>query len=155
MLTISRAEPKDAEAILVLQKLAYQSEAALYNDWSLPPLTESIESLLAEFPSFVVLKAMSGERIVGSVRAKAPVGICAIGRLVVHPDFQGRGIGSGLLKHIEASFSGVSKYELFTGSKSESNIRLYRRHGYTISRTQAFSATVSLTFLEKPPNAAP
>ncbi len=145
MLTIFQAEPKDAEAILVLQKLAYQSEAALYNDWTLPPLTESIESLLAEFKSSVVLKAVSGERIVGSVRAKVTLGICAIGRLVVHPNFQGQGIGSSLLKRIEANFPHVSKYELFTGSKSEANIRLYQRHGYTISRMQAFSATVSLT----------
>ena len=96
---------------------------------------------------------MSGEHIVGSVRAKASAGICAIGRLVVAPDFQGRGIGSKLLQHIEASFAAaVSTYELFTGSKSEANIRLYQRHGYSVVRTQAFSPTISLTYLRKAAN---
>jgi len=103
----------------------------------------------------VILKAVSGERIIGTVRAKVASGTCTIGRLAVHPDFQGQGIGSALLKNIEASFPDASKYELFTGSRSQANIRLYQRHGYTISHTQAVSPTVSLTFLEKPANPAP
>ncbi|MDP3478372.1 MAG: GNAT family N-acetyltransferase [Desulfoprunum sp.] len=150
MITICRAELKDAEDILALQKLAYQSEARLYNDWSLPPLRQSLESLLEEFGESVVLKAVSNGRIVGSVRAKATLEVCAIGRLVVHPDFQGQGIGSQLLKSIEVEFPEVSRYELFTGSKSEANIRLYQRHGYEISRTQRLSPAVLLVFLRKP-----
>ena len=150
MIAVTRATVDDAEEILRLQKLAYQSEAELYGDYALPPLTQSIESLREEFAGSVVLKAVSGERIVGSVRAKAENDTCAIGRLVVHPEFQGQGIGSQLLKQIEASFTGLSKYELFTGSKSEANIRLYERHGYVSTRTQTLSPTVSITFLEKP-----
>ena len=150
MWTITHAQPNDAETILALQKLAYQREARLYDDWSIPPLTQSIEALLAEFADSVVLKAVLGDRIVGSVRARAASDICAIGRLIVHPDFQRMGIGSDLLKNIEGCFPHVARYELFTGSKSEANIRLYQRHGYTIRRTQALSRTVSLTFMDKP-----
>lgn len=155
MLTIRRAGLQDAEALLALQKLAYQSEARLYNDWSLPPLTQSIESLLAELRDSVCLKAMAGERIVGSVRGKVVRGVCAIGRLVVHPDHQGRGLGSLLLKELEDSFPDVSKYELFTGCKSEANIRLYLRHGYARTRTQTLSPTVSVIFFEKIRQATP
>jgi ribosomal protein S18 acetylase RimI-like enzyme len=149
-LTISRAELKDAEQILALQKLAYQSEARLYNDWTLPPLTQTIDSLCQEFADFAVLKAVCGGRIVGSVRAKSDRGVCAIGRLVVHPDFQRRGIGSSLLKSIEDCFPRATKFKLFTGSRSQSNIRLYQRHGYAISRTEVLSPNVILTYLEKP-----
>jgi hypothetical protein len=74
MIAISHAEPKDARAILDLQKLAYQSEARLYNDWSLPPLTQSLESLLDEFGNSTILKAIVAGQIVGSVRAKASMG---------------------------------------------------------------------------------
>jgi ribosomal protein S18 acetylase RimI-like enzyme len=150
MVTIEAASTEDAEAILVLQKLAYQSEAKLYNDWSLPPLTQTIDSLRDEFTHSIVLKAALGERIVGSVRARQNGDVCAIGRLVVHPELQGKGIGSQLLRSIEARFGRVAKYELFTGSKSEGNIRLYQRHGYTIARTEPLSQTVSLVFMEKP-----
>jgi ribosomal protein S18 acetylase RimI-like enzyme len=149
VIAITRAEAPDAPTILALQKLAYQSEAAIYNDWSIPPLIQSLESLAGEFSQGVVLKAMQGGRIVGSVRARACGATCAIGRLVVHPDCQGQGLGSRLLQAIEEAFPAVSGYELFTGSRSEANIRLYQRHGYAIFRTQVLSPTVSLVFLEK------
>jgi ribosomal protein RSM22 (predicted rRNA methylase) len=35
---IERATIKDAEEILDLQKLAYKSEAEIYNDYAIPPL---------------------------------------------------------------------------------------------------------------------
>jgi len=146
---ISDASPADAEAILALQKLAYQSEAKLYDDWSLAPLTQSRESLLGDIGNSVVLKATLGDRLVGSVRARQKGDTCAIARLFVHPDFQRRGIGSELLRRIEARFKGASRFELFTGSRSEGNIRLYQRHGYSITRTEAVSPAVSLTFLVK------
>jgi ribosomal protein S18 acetylase RimI-like enzyme len=154
VLIISTAQPVDAAAILALQKLAYQSEAKLYNDWSLPALTQTVEALREEFANSSVLKATSSERLVGSVRAKVTSGTCAIGRLIVHPDYRGQGIGAKLLQEIEARFRHVTKFELFTGSKSEANIRLYQRYGYAVTRNQPLSATVSITFLEKPANAA-
>ena len=152
MRNISTATTEDVEAILSLQKLAYQSEAKLYNDWSLPALTQTIDALREEFATSLVLKATWGKLIIGSVRAKATSGTCEIGRLIVHPHYQGRGIGSKLLQTIESRFDKLDKFELFTGSKSEANIRLYQRHGYTITRAQPLSATISITFLEKPAN---
>lgn len=154
MVAISHAALEDAEAILTLQKLSYQSEAVLYNDWSIPPLTQTIDSLREEFPISVILKATVGERIVGSVRARLADDTCAIGRLFVHPEFQGQGIGSRLLLAVEHSCNSAAKFELFTGSKSEDNIRLYQRAGYCITRTQLLSPTLSITFLEKLAHAA-
>jgi len=149
-ITISRASLADAEAILALQKLAYQSEARFYDDWSLPPLTQDIASLHEEFGTSPVLKATVAGRLVGSVRARVEDGTAAIGRLIVQPEFQGQGIGSELLRAVEAACVGAAKFEIFTGYRSEATIRLYQRHGYTITRTEAISPTMSITFLEKP-----
>lgn len=93
------------------------------------PLTQSIESLLEEFTNSIVLKATVGDRLVDSVRTRQNGDTCSIGRLIVDPELQGQGIGSQLLRSIEARFNDVSKFELFTGNKSEANIRLYQRHG--------------------------
>jgi ribosomal protein S18 acetylase RimI-like enzyme len=146
---IEIAQLADAAAILDLQKRAYESEARLYDDWSIPPLTQSLESLREEFAGSKVLKALDGEQIVGSVRARESGGDCHVGRLIVAPGFQGAGIGTRLMRSVEAGFPDVRRFELFTGSRSESNIRLYERLGYTRLREQVLSPSVTLIFMEK------
>ncbi len=139
----------DAPAILDLQKLAYHTEAILYHDWSIPPLTQTLAELRAEFTDWKILKASQGNRIIGSVRAIERKGICSIGRLMVHPQHQRQGIGGRLMQTIESMFPEASKFELFTGNRSEGNIRLYERLGYHSSRSERMSANLSLVFFEK------
>ncbi|HMT93454.1 GNAT family N-acetyltransferase [uncultured Thiothrix sp.] len=150
MVEILAAESKDAKEILKLQILAYQSEAKLYNDWSLPALTQTLDSLYQEFEDSVILKAIINNQIVGSVRAKVDNDVCKIGRLIVDPEFQKKGIGTALLKHIEQMHENTTSFELFTGSKSVSNIQLYEKNGYVKSHTKDLSESVSLLFLVKP-----
>jgi GNAT superfamily N-acetyltransferase len=146
---VERATPDDAAGILELQKLAYESEAKLYDDWTLPPLTQRLESLREEFATSCVLKAMDADQLVGSVRAREKDHVCHVGRLVVQPRLQGRGVGTLLMRHIEAAFPDVRAFELFTGSRSTGNLRLYERLGYHRSREQTLSPAVTLVFLEK------
>ena len=148
-LTIALATIDDAPAILELQKLAYQSEAAIYNDSSIPPLTQTLDELRTELGEWKVLQACRGHRIVGSVRAIQRDSICSVGRLIVHPQHQRQGIGSQLMRTIEFMFTDAAKFELFTGSKSEGNIRLYERLDYRRSRIERLSPELSLVFLEK------
>jgi GNAT superfamily N-acetyltransferase len=146
---IGRAGAQSAPAILALQKLAYQSEARLYEDSNLPPLTQTLDSLRAEFDSWRVLEALDGDMLVGSVRARETEGTCHVGRLIVTPELQGRGVGTRLMRAIEAEFPETDCFELFTGSRSEANIRLYERLGYRRSRQQVLSRSLTLVFLEK------
>lgn len=61
MYPISRATVDDAETILSLQRRAYESEARLYSDWAIPPLTQSVELLREEIQRSLVLKYMAGD----------------------------------------------------------------------------------------------
>ena len=146
---ILRAEITDAAEILALQELAYQSEAVLYDDWSIPPLTLTRDGIEKEFAGTIFLKACDSGRIIGSVRASIHDGACRIGRLIVHPEFQHRGIGSRLMSAIEAEFPDADRFELFTGSRSAGNIRLYESLGYERFRTERLSPQVELVFMEK------
>lgn len=150
MIVIEDAGVHDAADILALQKLAYQSEAALYNDYSIPPLTQTLEELVAEFQHSLFLKAVQDGRIVGSVRATLQDGTCAIGRLIVHPDAQGRGLGTRLMGAIEERFGHADRYELFTGQQSARNLHLYRKLGYRVFREKRLSERVMIVYLEKP-----
>ncbi len=147
---IVKATLEDAETILALQKVAYQSEAALYNDYTILPLHEKIEHTQEAFSSHLVLKALDDEgKILGSVRGKIEKGVTKIGKLMVHPSAQNKGVGRALMEAIEKELPSQT-YALFTGSKSEKNLFLYQTLGYTIVSysTLPGEATV-FAFLEK------
>ena len=146
---IEQANVEDAQEILDLQKLAYQSEAAIYNDYTIPPLTQTLEGIEADFGKQVFLKATIEGRIIGSVRGTMNEETCFIGRLIVHPDFQNRGIGTRLLNEIEQTFSQAKRFELFTGNKSERNLYLYQKQGYRPFKTKVITEDLQLVFLEK------
>lgn len=148
-LVITPAWLADAPAILDLQKLAYQSEAALNDDYTIPPLTQTLPELEADFQRQVYLKATRDGTIVGAVRGYEQNGTCFIGRLIVHPDCQNRGIGTHLLHAIEAHFNAVQRYELFTSERSTRNLYLYRKLGYHTYRTERLTDKVMIVYLEK------
>jgi phosphoribosylanthranilate isomerase len=145
---IQKVKKKDLEEILALQKLAYQSEAELNNDFNIPPLTQTLEEIRAEFVDVLFLKVMDGGKIIGSVRAHEKDGTCHIGRLIVHPAFQNRGIGSQLLKAIEGKFD-CKRFELFTSGRSERNLYLYVKLGYREFKRVPLNEKTTLVFLEK------
>jgi len=148
-LRIERAIIEDAHAILTLQKLAYQSEAQIYNDYTLPPLTQTLDQIQRDFDNQLFLKAILGERIIGSVRAFLKDGTCYIGRLIVHPDFQNQGIGTQLMKRIEEVFNEAQRFEIFTGHRSERNLYLYGKLGYRPFKTHQANENLTIVYLEK------
>jgi ribosomal protein S18 acetylase RimI-like enzyme len=154
-LIITLAQLDDAPVILDLQRLAYQSEAALNDDFTIPPLTQTLPEIETDFQQQVYLKAVRAGTIVGAVRGYEQNGTCYVGRLIVHPDCQNRGIGTQLLKVIEAHFNTAQRYELFTSENSARNLFLYQKLGYRPFRTAKLSEKVILVYLEKIAATAP
>ena len=57
--------------ILELQKECYQTEAAWYNDYNIPPLAQTYHSINQEFEEGILfLKGIVNGKIVGSVRGE-------------------------------------------------------------------------------------
>jgi ribosomal protein S18 acetylase RimI-like enzyme len=146
---ISIASNNDVEEILALQKLAYLSEAELYGDFTIEPLTQTIDEARADCSACIVLKAVVDGKIVGSVRGAVRDGTCFIGKLIVHPDFQNRGIASRLMLEIETAHPKAGRFELFTGWKSAKNLHLYEKLGYKTYEIRDVSDKLKLACLEK------
>jgi len=148
-MVIEKAEFKDLNKILELQKMAFQEEAQIYDQFHIPPLTQTLENIQEEFRQKTFLKALENNRIIGSVRANIKDNTCYIGRLIVHPEFQNQGIGGILMSEIEKLFSHAKRFELFTGNKSEKNIYLYKKLGYRIIKESDGDKDIKLVFMEK------
>ncbi|MFF0093781.1 GNAT family N-acetyltransferase [Streptomyces canus] len=152
--TISAAAEQDAEQIFRLQYLCFQSEAALYGNYRIDPLVQSLDSVRAEVAADCVFVARLGEEVVGSVRGRVTEdGSAAIGKLCVHPRLQGHGIGARLLRAAEAALAeerGATSFRLFTGHRSEGNLSLYRKVGYQTVGTSEGADGVPMIVLEKP-----
>ncbi|RZB20322.1 GNAT family N-acetyltransferase [Streptomyces sp. F001] len=150
---ISEATDQDAEQIFKLQYLCFQSEAALYGNYRIDPLVQTLDSVRQEVATDCVFVARLGDEVIGSVRgAVTEDGAASISRLCVHPRMQGHGIGARLLRAAEAALAeerGAKKFRLHTGHRSESNLRLYRRVGYETVGTSEGTDGVPMIVLEK------
>lgn len=133
-LQLQQATIADTQSILRIQKLAFQSEAEIYNNFNIPPLVQSLDSMQADFSSFDFYKALYEGKIIGAIKVQlVDKHKLWIGRLAVDPDYQNRGAGKFMMKEIERIYEFVNIYELFTGEKSKRNIQFYKSLGYQIA----------------------
>lgn len=146
---IEKATQSDARKILTIQKIAYLSEAEIYDDYQIPPLTQSLAELESDFHTHVFYVAKANREIVGSVNLRAEGNTGMIGRLVVLPELQRQGIGSMLMDHVETNHADLEIFELFTGHKSERNLSFYHKRGYQECRRRGEHEKLELVFLRK------
>ena len=147
---IVRANYEDLPEILDLQKLAYLSEAKILNDYSIQPLTQTLAELQNEFDKIIILKLYEDEenKIIGSIRAYEKNDRVYIGKVIVHPDYQNKGFGTKLLEKIETFYKN-KKFELYTSSKSERNLYLYKKLGFMEYKREKISEDYDIIYLEK------
>ncbi len=143
------ATAEDAAEILALQKLCYRSEAEIYGRYDIEPLTQTLEQARAEMGAHLVLKLVLDGRIIGSIRGREEDGTCHVGKVIVHPEHQDRGLGKRLMAGLEARFPDCRRFELFTGFRSEKNLAFYGRQGYRPFKTVPVVEGLHFVYLEK------
>ena len=148
-LIISQAQISDAADILNAQKLAFQSEAEIYNDYSLSPLRQNLEELKADFAKRTFFKAVMNNTVVGAIRARMDGNICKIGRIAVNPVYQNMGIGKKLLTAVENHFFTAESFQLYTSHKSKRNIYLFEHQGYSWFKKERVSEKRERIYFEK------
>lgn len=153
MLTIHRASESDVQMMHGIQMRAFEEEGRRCGTPEIPPLLEQPDSILNHVTSHLALVAKQGSTIVGCIRGVLEGQICTVRALVVEPSMQGKGIGSRLLRALEAEVRHMERINLTTNTLMEGNVKFYERHGYrVIARTQHMPG-VELAHLTK--SAAP
>ena len=126
----------DAGELLTLQRACWMQEAAMNDSVAgIPALQESltdVQEWVGTWTSYVV---RVGGRLVGAVRGRLVGDAWDIGRIMVAPDLQGRGLGRVLLDHIQhVAPPAATSYVLHTGHRSEGNLRMYKKAGFRLRR---------------------
>ena len=133
-LDLSVATRGDAAEILTLTRACWAPEYARYGLFGAG--TATVEEAAAELQEWTTWTFRAAGRLVASVRGRLDPDdrtTWQIGRLMVAPDLQGRGLGRELLAFGERQApSGTAAYWLNTGAASERSLRIYRKAGYRV-----------------------
>ncbi len=131
--TIQVVTHEEAGELLTLRRAAFVSEAQIYGDPNIPPLTQTLRELRDDLAAdgVITLGARAGHRLVGSIRVVIEENKATLGRLAVAPDLQGKGIGTQLLLAIVPHLpENIEEIWVFTGQDSVQNLAMYAKQGY-------------------------
>ena len=148
VIEIIRANETDLDTILEIQYNAFREEAEAFNDYSIEPLAQTRDDLLREFTYRVILKAVQNGQIIGSVRVHLDGDVTYVGKLIVQPGYQNKGLGKRLLNAAENLFP-HSRCELNVAKRMNKNITLYTRCGFIPFKEVEDEFGRSFIFMEK------
>jgi ribosomal protein S18 acetylase RimI-like enzyme len=149
MLTIHRASESDVEIMHSIQMRAFEEEGRRCGTREIPPLQERPEAILDHVRFHIALVAREGATVVGCVRGLLDGKVCTIRALVVEPSRQGQGIGSTLLRSLEAELGAIERIDLTTNTVMEGNVAFYARHGYRVYERSEPIPGIQLAHLTK------
>jgi ribosomal protein S18 acetylase RimI-like enzyme len=131
---LRRASSADVEDVSALQHAAYARNRAILGVEPLPLLAD-YAAILADYEVWL---AERGGILEGVLILELRPDDLLIWSVATAPNAQGRGIGRGLLAAAEerAVALGRGTMRLYTGEKLTGNVAWYRRHGYSVERTE-------------------
>lgn len=148
-MNIMTAEERDIPEIYRLQLRAFESEAAMIGSRDVPALQEREDDFRRDFSNWTTLKLVAdGGGIIGVIRYRHDGDIVDVGRLMTHPDYRRQGLAAKLLEAVDAACVGKTR-ELYTCTKSWTNIRLYEKMGYHPVKEVTEATGLSFVYMRK------
>ena len=149
MLTVRKTRIEDAALMRELQQLAFAEEGRQSGTRDIPPLQESVDSIAQHIRQEIALVAEQNGALVGSVRGVKGNHGYVVRALIVHPERQGNGAGSLLLRTLEAAMTKPTRVNLTTNSSMKGNVRFYQKHGYTVQESTEPQPGIVLAHMSK------
>jgi len=126
---IREAVSADSSGLKNCMELAYSVYLDRFRDERLPPMDVDYANEIRSFPVWV---AVSEEKIVGGLILTLEGECASLANIAVHPDFQGHGLGRGLMAFAEseATRRGHAELRLTTHVLLAENVSLYQHLGW-------------------------
>ncbi|HYF84756.1 MAG TPA: GNAT family N-acetyltransferase [Clostridia bacterium] len=128
---IKRLDTKDskiAEQIVDLQKRSYIMEAELIDFYDIPPLKDTIDTIIQ--CDEVFYGYYEDEVLAGLISYKLEEGLLDIYRVAVHPEYFRKGIARQMIEFIEDMNKGIERIIVSTGLKNQPAVSLYLKLGF-------------------------
>jgi len=134
--TLRRATADDAEAVRAVTCAAYARWVPVIGREPLPMQADYERAVREHLVDLLFL----GDRLAALIELVREPDHLLVLNVAVAPEFQGRGLGSHLMRHAEdvARGLGIAEMRLFTNKAFAPNIALYQRLGYGIDREEPF-----------------
>lgn len=141
IISIEKATILDAEKLTEIMTRTFDEEAKRWLcgqgdiiDYNIqPPGYSSVEMMrysIEELDSFKVM--LDGKIIGGIIVTISGKSYGRIDRIFVEPVYQGKGIGSNVIKLIEEEYPSIRIWDLETSSRQLTNHHFYKKMGYEI-----------------------
>ncbi|MGI5292740.1 GNAT family N-acetyltransferase [Nonomuraea polychroma] len=151
-LTIRGYRPADFDDVIQLN--AYGLQAAgidISSDYYEGSDLSNIDGTYSNAARGALLVGEIADRIIamGGIR-QVSTETCELLRMRVHPDFQGRGYGTAILLHLEATAAhlGYRRVQLLTGEHQHPAVDLYTNHGYQVAQREILVGIPSIHMIK-------
>ncbi|GKU76372.1 N-acetyltransferase [Paenibacillus sp. L3-i20] len=148
IIVLNNKDTKTANDILEVQLPAYRVEAEIIGFDDIPPLRDTVQSIVdcdEHFVAYVLDEAVAG--FISYEQDDNDIHIC---RLVVHPNYFRKGIAKQLLAHVLRGPAEGKKIVVHTGAKNVPAIRLYVSYGFEEMEHIEVAPEVYITRFERP-----
>ncbi len=129
---IKRLDSKDsrtAEQIVDLQKKSYIIEAELIGFYNIPPLKDTVDTIIQ--CDEVFYGYYTEDVLAGLISYKLEDDLLDIYRVAVHPEYFRKGIAGQLVQFIEEMNKGIKRIIVSTGLKNKPAVSLYLKLGFS------------------------
>ncbi|PFR51369.1 GNAT family N-acetyltransferase [Bacillus cereus] len=141
IISIEKATILDAEKLTEIMTRTFDEEAKRWLcgqgdviDYNIqPPGYSSVEMMRYSIEELDSYKVIMDEKIIGGIIVTVSgKSYGRIDRIFVEPVYQGKGIGSNVIKLIEEEYQSIKIWDLETSSRQINNHHFYKKMGYEI-----------------------
>ncbi|TDL30876.1 GNAT family N-acetyltransferase [Jeotgalibacillus sp. S-D1] len=144
---MNAADYKTAEELLRLQLPAYQVEAEIIGYEDLPPLRDTVESLMHCEETF--FGYFIDQELCGAISFKTEKEEIDIHRLIVHPNHFRKGIAQKLLDFVIEDQKDMKSIIVSTGTKNKPAVHFYQKNGFSPVKETVINPSLSITLFKR------
>ena len=116
--------------LLTIQKRAFAEDYNVYQDHDTSPVNETHEKLIENIVHSLHYTIWSNDTVIGGIDIRKKENILLLDKLFIANEYQNKGIGTKIMKLMEAELPSIKIWRLYTPYLNKRNQYFYEKFGY-------------------------